>query len=327
MPFKYKNLVFSGGGVLGIAYLGVLEYFYQTRLIEPIINLAGTSAGAITACLTCFNLPFDELKTILNSLDYRKVPTRGDGTDSPSYLPKVIREPLSKVFDNVDCVYRLVKSYGWYSSQYFYDWVKIQIANQFDAEKKAPPYTFADFKDSSIHKDQRSFKDLFIIGTDITRNTSSVFSYETTPNMEVAEAIRISMSVPLLFESIKTSCNIDQEHPQMIYVDGGMLYNYPITLFDKQYPLESTIGVYFKGTPKMNTINNVVDFILCSLSCSISIQNELFESKPANLSRSICVHTSDVASFNFNISPNDATYNFLYEQGYRCTEIYFSLNK
>ena len=83
MPLKYKNLVFSGGGVLGIAYLGVLEYFYQTRLIEPIINLAGTSAGAITACLTCFNLPFDELRTILNSLDYRKVPTRGDGTDCP----------------------------------------------------------------------------------------------------------------------------------------------------------------------------------------------------------------------------------------------------
>lgn len=327
MRFKYKNLVFSGGGVLGIAYLGALEYLYQTGLIGPIINLAGTSAGAITACLTSFNLPYDELKIMLNSLDYRKVPGKDDAPDSPRHFPKVIRDQLGKVFDNVDCVYRLIKSFGWYSSQYFYDWIKLQIANQFDPEKKAPPYTFSDFMDSSLHKEQRSFKNLFIIGTDIITSTSTVFSYETTPNMEVAEAVRISMSVPLLFESIKTSCNINQIEPQALYVDGGMLYNYPITLFDQTYPLKDTIGIYFKTTPQPNAINNIVDFISSSLSCSIRIQNALFESNPANIARSICIPTGDISTFNFDIAPNDSTYNFLYEQGYRATEVYFSLLK
>lgn len=325
MRFKYTNLVFSGGGVLSIAYLGALEYFYQTGLIYPIVNLAGTSAGAITACLTSFNLPFDELKTMLNSLDYRKVPGKDNSPQAPRYFPKVVKDQLSKVFDNVDCVYRLIKNYGWYSSQYFYDWIKLQIASQFDSEKKAPPYTFSDFREASLHKDKRPFKDLFIIGTDITKSTSTVFSYKTTPNMEVAEAVRISMSVPLLFESIKTSCDINENDPQILFVDGGILYNYPITLFDQDYPLEATIGICFKGIPKANSINNIVDFISCSLSCSGSIQNELFESKPANIARSICIQTSDVSSFNFDISPNDDTHNFLYEQGYRAAETYFSL--
>ena len=325
MRFKYKNLVFSGGGVLGIAYLGVLEYFYQTGLIQPIVNLAGTSAGAITTCLTSFNLPYEELKLMLDSLDYRKIPGKDDSPEAPRYFPKVIKDQLGKVFDNVDCVYRLIKNYGWYSSQYFYDWIRLQIASQFDPEKKAPPYTFSDFRDASLHKENRPFKNLFIIGTDITRSTSTVFSYKTTPNMEVAEAVRISMSVPLLFESIKTSCDINESDPQTLFVDGGMLYNYPITLFDEDYPLKDTIGVYFKSTPKAISINNIVDFISCSLSCSGSIQNAIFESNPANITRSICIPTGDVSTFNFDISPHDETYNFLYEQGYRAAEIYFSL--
>lgn len=325
MRFKYKNLVFSGGGVLGIAYLGVLEYFYQTGLMQPIVNLAGTSAGAITACLTSFNLPFEELKVMLDSLDYRKIPGKDDSPEAPRYFPKVIKDQLGKVFDNVDCVYRLIKNYGWYSSQYFYDWIRLQIASQFDPEKKAPPYTFSDFRDASLHKENRPFKNLFIIGTDITRSTSTVFSYKTTPNMEVAEAVRISMSVPLLFESIRTSCDINESDPQTLFVDGGMLYNYPITLFDEDYPLKDTIGVYFKSTPKAISINNIVDFISCSLSCSGSIQNAVFESNPENVTRSICIPTGDVSTFNFDISPHDETYNFLYEQGYRAAEIYFSL--
>ena len=205
------------------------------------------------------------------------------------------------------------------------DWIRLQIASQFDPEKKAPPYTFSDFRDASLHKENRPFKNLFIIGTDITRSTSTVFSYKTTPNMEVAEAVRISMSVPLLFESIKTSCDINESDPQTLFVDGGMLYNYPITLFDEDYPLKDTIGVYFKSTPKAISINNIVDFISCSLSCSGSIQNAVFESNPENVTRSICIPTGDVSTFNFDISPHDATYNFLYEQGYRAAEIYFSL--
>lgn len=334
MLSPYKNLVFSGGGVLGIAYLGALRYFYETQIFSSVENLAGTSAGAITACLSCFNLPFSDLETLLGSLDYSKVPDKDDQDDrifTPDgdfrSIPQTIKAQLDKIFGNIDCVYRLIKSYGWYSSQYFYSWIQAQIATQFDPNKKKPPYTFADFENPSLHIDKRPFKRLFIVGTDINRSVSRVFSYDATPNMEVAEAVRISMSVPLLFESISSDLGDSQSRTATLYVDGGMLYNYPIDLFDQDYTPDETLGLYFNSINKSANLNNIVEFISAALSCSGSIQRALLDMNPQNLKRSISIYTSDISAFNFNIVTGDETYNFLVEQGYRAAEVYFSLLK
>lgn len=324
MKSKYKNLVFSGGGVLGIAYIGCLQYLYEKDLIFSLQNLAGTSAGAITACLTSFNLPFEELHKLLDSLDYTKIPVKDEMPDH-RIIPQYIKTQIGKVFDNVDCVYRLIKSFGWYSSDYIYDWLKKCIASHFDSSKKLPPYTFADFADPSLHVDGRPFKNLYVLGTDISSTSSCVFSYETTPDMEVAEAVRISMSVPLLFESIKSNCNCSNSDNERIYIDGGMLYNYPLTLFDNQYPLEETLGICFSPTPKPTKIENIVDFISCALSCSGIVQHKLFLSSPDNIKRTISIPTADVSAFDFNIRPGDPTHQFLCDQGYQAAEIYFSL--
>ena len=52
------------------------------------------------------------------------------------------------------------------------------------------------------------------------------------PDMPVAEAVRISMSIPLFFTAKK------RVHPQMgfrcVYVDGGVLNNFPVKLFDRK---------------------------------------------------------------------------------------------
>ncbi len=325
MKLNYKNLVFSGGGILGIAYLGALDYLYKTHLIEPIEKVAGTSAGAITACLSCFNLSFKDLSHSLLSLDYKQILDKDDTPEAPRELTLALKEQFNKLFDNVDCVFRLIKKYGWYSSQYFYDWMKVQINEQFDSSKKAPPYTFADFHNTSIHKNKRPFKDLYIIGTNVSNSTSIVFSFDTTPNMEVAEAVRISMSVPLLFESITSDCISRNNQPPHVFIDGGMLYNYPINLFDNVSPINETLGIYFKSTPTPTPIKNLVNFLSCALSCSGSVQNVLFASKPENIARSICIQTGDISPFNFNITTGDDTYTFLYEQGYSAAEIYFSL--
>lgn len=65
---KPVNLVFEGGGALGIAYLGVLHYLYQNNILQNVKRVAGTSAGAITACITSFNLPYKIKYYEINSL-------------------------------------------------------------------------------------------------------------------------------------------------------------------------------------------------------------------------------------------------------------------
>ena len=48
--------------------------------------------------------------------------------------------------------------------------------------------------------------------------------------MEVALAVRISMSIPIFFESIPYQYPGTAE-PQF-YADGGIMWNYPIGIFD-----------------------------------------------------------------------------------------------
>ncbi|MCY6371187.1 patatin-like phospholipase family protein [Clostridium ganghwense] len=331
MYYKINNLVFEGGGVLGIAYLGVLNFLYNHDILQNIKRVAGTSAGAITACLTSFSLPFDEMKKLADTIDYRKIPQKGTQPDLKR-IPTVLKKEMEEIFEDIDCIYRLIKNYGWYSSEYFYEWIKEQISSQFDSSKKLPPYTFEDFRNPYIHKKQRPFLDLYIIGTDISTDSSKVFSYETTPHMDVAEAVRISMSIPLFFESIKINEDKTSEKPMThIFSDGGVMRNYPINLFDSNYFMDiiidgvnvQTIGARFKSKIKYNEINNFIEYIENLLKSFVKIQQDIYNNSPIDKLRSIEINTKDISFIDFDISQNDEKYNFLYQQGYKAAKNYF----
>jgi len=119
MVRQIKNLVFEGGGVLGIAYLGALDYLFHNGIMQNIQRVGGTSAGAITACLTSLNLSFEELKKITNSLDYKKVPLKHE-LEKQDLIPDELIEGIENLFGDVNCLYRLIHNYGWYSTDYFY---------------------------------------------------------------------------------------------------------------------------------------------------------------------------------------------------------------
>lgn len=331
MHYNINNLVFEGGGVLGIAYLGVLDFLYNHGILQNIKRVAGTSAGAITACITSFSLPFDKMKKITDTIDYRKIPQKGIQPDLKR-ISTALKKEIEEIFEDIDCVYRLIKNYGWYSSEYFYQWIKEQIESQFNSSKKLPPYTFEDFKNPYIHKKQRPFLDLYIIGTDISTNSSKVFCYETTPHMEVAEAIRISMSIPLFFESIKINEDKTSEKSMThIFSDGGVMRNYPINLFDSNYFMDividginvQTLGAKFKSKIKYGEINNFIEYIENILKSFMRIQQDMYNNSPIDKLRSIEIYTKDISFTDFNISPDDEKYNFLYSQGYKAAKNYF----
>lgn len=331
MHYKYKNLVFEGGGVLGIAYLGVLEFLYNQGILQNIKRTAGASSGAITACITSFSLPFNEMKQMADTLDYKNIPQKSDDNDLKE-IPIVVKREIEKIFGDIDCLYRLIKNYGWYSSEYFYEWIQEQIASQFNSSKKLPPYTFEDFKNSSIHKRQRSFLDLYIIGTDISTNSSRIFCYETTPNMEVAKAVRISMSIPLFFESIEVNVGKTNENPlPHIFSDGGVMRNYPINLFDSNFFTDmivdganvQTLGARFISKPKYEEINNLLEYIENLFKSYMKVQQDIYNHSLKDKLRSIEIDTKNISFTDFDISPNDEKYNFLYNQGYKAAKKYF----
>ena len=70
----HADLVFEGGGVKGIALAGALATL-EEREYRP-QNIAGTSAGAITAALLAAGYSAAELREIIVSLDYRQFQDR-----------------------------------------------------------------------------------------------------------------------------------------------------------------------------------------------------------------------------------------------------------
>ncbi len=71
MDYPFKNLVFEGGGVKGIAYVGAMEVLGENGVLENIQRVGGTSAGAINTLLLGLNYSLDETKQILSDLDFR----------------------------------------------------------------------------------------------------------------------------------------------------------------------------------------------------------------------------------------------------------------
>jgi NTE family protein len=63
--------------------------------------------------------------------------------------------------------------------------------------------------------------------------------------MALADAVRISMSYPLFFASRKLDGDV--------YVDGKVLRNYPLGLFDPRTPDEAHPGVYLRS-PNFETL-------------------------------------------------------------------------
>ena len=80
---------------------------------------------------------------------------------------------------------------------------------------------------------------------------SIYYSYETFPDMKIIDALRISFSIPFIFEPIKMN--------NKIYVDVGLTNNYAIDLF--KHDLENTLGIIVTDTISKE-INNIEDFFL-----------------------------------------------------------------
>ncbi len=79
MSFPFRNLVFEGGGVKGIAYVGALQVLEATGVLGEIERVGATSAGAINAVLLALNYSLDETRRGLEELDFNNFPGAGPG--------------------------------------------------------------------------------------------------------------------------------------------------------------------------------------------------------------------------------------------------------
>lgn len=204
MTTQFRNLVFEGGGVKGIAYGGALAVLEEKGITERITRVAGTSAGAITAAFVACGLGAAAVGDILRDTDFRRF------MDDSFLFGRDVK--------------RLVKEYGWYKGDEFTRWLRARL-------KDAAGDAEITFRGLARRAAEGKARYLYVVGTDLHAQEARVFGHETTPDVPVAHAVRVSMSIPLFFRAVV-------EKPRVM-VDGGVSWNYPLDLFDDRKYVEN----------------------------------------------------------------------------------------
>ena len=204
---QYENIVFEGAGIRGIAYSGVLKELDRSGIITNISKVGGTSAGALTALMVSLGYSPNEIIELISKTKFHKF---RDGQ-----------------FIFLGGFSRLNQKYGWYKGNELTNWLEKIIKNKTGNAE----ITFQELQD-------QKFKQLYVTATCINKQKLLIFSSETYPQMKVKDAVRISMSIPLYFQAVfidrfgTVYKNTKQTKDLDIVVDGGIIGNFPIFIFD-----------------------------------------------------------------------------------------------
>jgi NTE family protein len=210
--YDYKNLVLEGGGVRGLAYAGVFSVLEEKGILQQLEKIGGSSAGSIAGMLVSIGYTASEIDSLMMELSLEKF-NDGNGGLVGKYA-------------------RFKKNYGLYKGETFEKWLKEMVAHK----TGDPLFTFDQLH--QLHLKNNLYKDLYCTATNLSRQQLEIFSFENTPSMPIALAARISAGIPLYFEPIALDDQLqkikksDTASFVNYYVDGGMLCNYPISMFD-----------------------------------------------------------------------------------------------
>lgn len=267
-----KNLALCGGGFYGYAEVGAMQIFDMYNKYIAIENIAGVSVGSIVATLYAVGYNYREMRDILFNMDFAKL-----------------------IQDNKVPYMNLYKTYGMYDAKP----LKKEIDRLIEMKTGIKHCRFGDLKCN-----------LIIIATNLNRQSPEIFSKDSTPDMVISKAIRMSIAYPGYISPVVWNGDL--------YSDGGECIHYPIVMFKN---LKETLGITFAahnekidGTLENRLeIKTMSDFIK-SLGVTLSRATYTSQIKKEHLDRSIIVKIPEpIDSMELNITPEQKV--FLYECG------------
>lgn len=181
---KQYLCIFGGGAIRGLAYLGAMRAMKELNV--KIKAYAGSSVGAVFAAFASLDYSYDEFKELFNEVNF-------------------------DLFRDVQL--NLAKNFAISKGEHFLNWLRTGIEKKYYGEQyqkgKNPPVTFKDID-----------KDFFVITSNINGCEPYIFSKYTTPDFEIAQAVRISTALPGLLEPF--------EYNGKVLIDGDMMKSWPM---------------------------------------------------------------------------------------------------
>ena len=210
----YDTLCLSGGGVAGLDIIGSLKYLVDNNIIKlnDIKTFIGTSVGTLINIVLIIGYKINTIIKILYKLDFSKISVDFD---------------IDNFFDN----------YGIDNGSKIISMIQTLLFNKLGVY---------DITFKELYK--RTNKILKILVVNYSKKREEVLSYENNPDMSIILALRMSMSIPLIFYPVKYKNNF--------YIDGGMLNNFPFNHCNTK----KTIGICIDSTINENP-DSILDYI------------------------------------------------------------------
>jgi predicted acylesterase/phospholipase RssA len=207
------TLCFSGGGLECLSYIGIIQNLckYEYIQLKNIKHLIGTSAGAIASYILCIGFTPNEVTEFFINLNCERFQVDYD---------------IDLFFYN----------FGFSDGNNILDIMRDLLYQKLNVRD----ITFIELY--NITKKKLSF-----VSTNFNKCYEKIFSYETTPNISVINALYTSMTIPLIFTPIK----IDGDY----YVDGGLLNTFPLNYCNPKTTIGIKIGL---SSVKLESIQDLI---------------------------------------------------------------------
>lgn len=246
--FPHKKgvvLVLCGGGMKGLAHVGVLKVLEREHI--PIAAIVGTSMGAIIGGLYTCGYSSSDLEDILGKTNFMKV-ISGRGSEkeeavAPGRLPLPKTQPISWNFDFDRS--KQSTNLGVLNDRDFFLYLQNLIANRGRSNFNLLKYPFA------------------AVATNLLNGQTTTFRKGS-----LASAIRASMSLPVVY----APWEIDGQ----LYVDGGLKANLPVLQAKEIFPGHPILAINLANATslKPEQIRNDVDVAVASIGILMDIKQQ-----------------------------------------------------
>jgi NTE family protein len=243
------GLVLEGGGALGLAHIGVLQWLYQHHV--PVDLVAGTSMGGLVGGFYATGLSPDQVQQTIQNVDWDQV--------------------LSGQIPFTDLSYRRKEDAVQFPTQLEFGLRKgIQLPEGFNAGQQV---SFILDRVALPYSQVKNFNDLptpfACVATDLTTGKQHVFR-----DGPLSLALRSTMSLPGIFSPVHSDGHL--------YADGGLLNNLPVDVAQSM-GAQLTVAVYLQTTA-FDPKQGLSTFSVLGQSLSVMIAaNELKSMQMADL--------------------------------------------
>ena len=137
---------------------------------------------------------------------------------------------------------------------------------------------------------------LSVVSTNLSLLSPRIFPDENSMDLTLAQAVRMSVSIPFFFTAVN--------YQNSTYVDGGVVWNLPLEIFDKAEESENTLAflVRAKNEPSHQEVDSVHEVGPAVLKSMLRAQDIELDIDPSITRRTVFLDDLGIDTTHFQIT-------------------------